>query len=116
MKLIFIAIFIPVIMFGCYGEYKPDKPTTVPENAIWVGGLDGGVWLKIDKVISSNTIKAEIYFESGRKRASGIFKSDDCFPDDIQLSVDLLYEWANFSDGVSINFRYEDSYCSMYLL
>lgn len=45
----------------------PNKPATVPEKAFWVGGLDGGVFVLVQK---SEKLKkyeyfAEIYYVSG---------------------------------------------------
>ena len=34
-----------VCMMGCYRAYPPTRPSSVPDTAVWAGGLDGGGWV-----------------------------------------------------------------------
>jgi hypothetical protein len=66
-----IALFA-VALIGC-GASKDNslaapqpRPANVPREAVWLGGSDGGVFVRIkqDKVDPSNIYSAEIYFGS----------------------------------------------------
>ena len=45
----------------------PNKPSVVPDKAFWVGGLDGGVFVLIEKnkSLKPNEYLGEIYYVSG---------------------------------------------------
>lgn len=45
----------------------PIKPVSVPEKAFWVGGLDGGVFVLVEKngELKSHEYLGEIYYVSG---------------------------------------------------
>lgn len=71
----FFAIPILVIfafLVGCessrdnYQIKPPKKPINVPKEAIWSGGVDGGVFIVVQKKKNSfpNIYFAEIYFDS----------------------------------------------------
>ena len=112
MKKVFYFLMLVGIL-GCYRQSTPEKPDTVPDEAKWVGGLDGGVWLQINEVISNNSILANVYFESGNERDKGLFVAEDCFPDDILITKKFLYESANSYDGVRLSFKHNNRYFYM---
>ena len=45
----------------------PNKPASIPEKAFWVGGLDGGVFVLVEKneKLKKNEYFGEIYYVSG---------------------------------------------------
>jgi len=43
---------------------SPERPKNVPDSAQWVGGVDGGNWYRIKKVLSANTFEINVYNES----------------------------------------------------
>jgi hypothetical protein len=59
------------LLWGCSNSNNDSdvqiRPDTVPENALWVGGHDGGVYVVIEKNISdkSTIYRAKIYHASG---------------------------------------------------
>jgi hypothetical protein len=45
----------------------PNKPTQVPSKAFWIGGLDGGVFVLVERNenLEANEYLGEIYYVSG---------------------------------------------------
>lgn len=71
MKNILLSFLIILFITSCDSQqeevYVPSKPTSVPESAFWVGGLDGGVFVLIKKKKSDppNEYWGEVYYVSG---------------------------------------------------
>ena len=64
----------------------PARPSKVPKTAIWVGGCDGGSWIKIDRV------------ESSRAKLS-IFEDHE--------GKELKASWFAFSSGCEVSGKAE---------
>lgn len=65
-------IFMFFILSGC-SVSDPERPPSVPEAAVWSGGLDGGNWFncdsKLDSEYNSCTVYADVtgvVLETGR--------------------------------------------------
>jgi hypothetical protein len=68
--------------------HPPVQVSNIPSNAKWVGGVDGGNWYQIKKVLSPNVFRIAIYNES-----SGDIEVDTTFtlnPLCILQSIDSL--------------------------
>ena len=69
-----------IVMSGCQREepvpVEPVKPANIPAASIWVGGIDGGVFVTVKELEETNTGKyyAEIYYVSGDLAYKGIMK------------------------------------------
>lgn len=66
-------------IFGCNIETKtqmPERPSSVPESAIWVGGPDGGVFVLVKKHIDvdDKIYLAKVYYVSGDIAYNGLMK------------------------------------------
>lgn len=85
-----IALFV-LVASGCESQepvvVEPSKPPNVPSEAIWVGGLDGGVFVLIrDSDSSGDGIYfGEIYYVSGDVSYKGDLK---IYPDNL-LRIDF---------------------------
>lgn len=81
-RLLFVVFVF--ILLGCESQTKvivePDKPASIPQNSIFVGGLDGGVFVLLEKY-SSNTYASEIYYISGDLAYKGKMR---LYPDSAQ--------------------------------
>jgi len=57
------------VWLACESEVlrDPPRPSNVPADALWVGGLDGGVFVRVTKPAgaAAERYAAEIYGESG---------------------------------------------------
>jgi len=107
--LIFIILFF---ISGCGDEVTqtPPKPSSVPVNAVWSGGPDGGSWFICNK--SSLLIyKCDIYWDSdGSLKASGNYilqrkiwsgeRNRFAYIDPTNNHIDIKY---NFFDGIHIH-------------
>ena len=88
----FILVCFFVLSSGCETQepeiIEPSKPSTIPSNAIWVGGVDGGVFVLVKKSEYSNEGEyiGEIYYVSGDLSYKGAMK---IIPDDASLHIDL---------------------------
>jgi hypothetical protein len=48
---------------SCHSQYPPQRPTNVPESAVWAGGIDGGGWVVC--VSTSECNECTTYSETG---------------------------------------------------
>lgn len=86
----FVVLFVFVVS-GCESQepvvLEVSKPSSVPSEAIWVGGIDGGVFVLVSESESSNegVYFGEIYYVSGDVSYKGILK---IYPDN-DLSIDF---------------------------
>ncbi len=69
-KIIFLALvhfFISACDVQQSEQDVPTRPALVPEKAFWVGGLDGGVFVLVEKSeeLKPNEYLGEIYYVSG---------------------------------------------------
>ncbi|MDO6610431.1 hypothetical protein Q4601_09005 [Shewanella sp. 1_MG-2023] len=58
-------LLISFLLFGCeqVATIEPEvRPNNIPLAALWVGGSDGGVYVKVDP--ENGQYKGTIYFES----------------------------------------------------
>jgi hypothetical protein len=54
------------VLVGCSTEVgEPARPAGVPADALWVGGVDGGVFVKVARATSGETgrFSGAIYYE-----------------------------------------------------
>ena len=79
-------------------SYAPERPSSIPAQARWVGGPDGGSWIVID-AYSSNQVKARIYFDDGELWSSGVYVPDEnCI-----LGDTFPFNRLQSFDGVKVN-------------
>lgn len=89
-------ILVLVTVFSCNTD-KREKPSNIPKDAVWKGGVDGGCWVLFDKV-SENIIEATIFYENGEVWEKGVFKkSGNC-----QISKETLINKIQGFDGESL--------------
>lgn len=91
-KLLLIIIWSGLFMLSC-SEKERQKPDNVPEQAQWVGGIDGGVWILIDVKVSELEYNMSVWFESGKEWESGIYILM-CECREIDYSIENIYEMA----------------------
>lgn len=76
MKRLF-SILILVTVLSCNSD-KRDKPSDVPKDAIWKGGVDGGCWI-LFKSITSDKLDVVIFYEDGGEWERGLYeKAGNC--------------------------------------
>lgn len=80
-----ITIFVFVMLIGCEKEpsalAEPPRPQNVPAASVWVGGLDGGVFVLVRKAekAGKDMYNGEIYYVSGDLAYKGLMRR---FPSD----------------------------------
>src|ERR1700752_265509 len=63
-------------MTACYRQYPPRKPSSVPDAAVWAGGMDGGGWVTCSSdSVEYNTCR--IWDEEGRTRGPARYTLKD---------------------------------------
>jgi len=82
-RAICLMIFSVLTFFISCKDVTPKPPKRVagiPEQATWAGGVEGGNWFEITKVVSVNTFKIRIYNDySGNLEADTMFiLNKDC--------------------------------------
>lgn len=47
--------------------YSPDRPPNIPEDTVWAGGADGGVWIRCLEIAGSDPQKftCDVFGENG---------------------------------------------------
>ncbi|WP_324171794.1 hypothetical protein [Sulfurimonas sp.] len=89
-----LLLIISLFFFGCdiqIGQFHDENATrheNIPKSAMWIGGLDGGVYIDIKKLpIDEKTIyRATVFYESGSIDYNGTLK------------INLLGKNFNYSD------------------
>lgn len=109
---IFLVLNPPEITFEEVVTTAPSKPKSVPENAFWVGGIDGGSFILIsEKVNADNVFSAQIYNDyTGDLEYSGMLKYLGVIKDEKLLTDPTFYQgW----DGEKLHLA-NGEYMSMY--
>lgn len=114
-SLFFVVILMSTSCFYCR-ETKikaPDRLPSIPEKAVWSGGVDGGNWFELSRVLSKNTFKIKIYNDfSGGLIADNIFVlNPDCTVTEVD-SITLIKSF-DFYDGERILLDLDIQGCSL---
>ncbi len=49
-KIKWFFFVLTILLASCSSEsYEPTRPTSVPNEAMWLGGIDGGAWVLLRK-------------------------------------------------------------------
>ncbi|MDM7924096.1 MAG: hypothetical protein QUS14_17555 [Pyrinomonadaceae bacterium] len=64
---IVILIFVLGLMGFELSKYPPERPTNIPDDTVWAGGVDGGAWIKCVEIPSSDpqTFTCDVFGENG---------------------------------------------------
>lgn len=83
---------------GCEREVsapaEPARPSNIPAASVWVGGLDGGVFVRITKAdkLGKNIYLGEIHYISGDLSYKGPMKLSPAGPIDFDLTKKESFE------------------------
>lgn len=63
-----------ILLLACHGEVQaPERPATVPADALWVGSSEGGAFLRL-RASGLGEFQGEVYDDvTGKSLASGRF-------------------------------------------
>lgn len=93
-----VCVFFSVAsLFGCdkIENYPtaPERPTSVPKESVWVGGLDGGVfvYLKANTGLPPSGYWGEVYYVSGDVAYKGKFEVIPAEKNDFDLDDPRSY-------------------------
>ncbi len=78
-------MFMSILLFAC-SNGKKQKPSTLPNNAEWIGGSDGGVWIAFKKEDEQRNLEFAIYQESGELWVSTNFTGNCKFDKNLSLA------------------------------
>jgi hypothetical protein len=75
-----LTLYVAVLLLGalatlsCQLPKAPERPSTVPQEATWVGGEKGGCWIKCQLDASKNANRCTVFDErTGDVWASGLY-------------------------------------------
>lgn len=115
LSIVLITILFMVNYFTNPVTKPPKRLPNIPKQAEWVGGVDGGNWYQIIKVISKNTFNIKIYNEkTGEIEIDAVFiLNPDCPFKEIDST--LLIRSINGYDGekIIVNLPEKGSQCSL---
>ncbi len=78
--LYFLSVFC-ILVITCKSNSIPKKPDLVPNEANWLGGADGGVWVYIKKKLNTEQYLINIYTDAGNLWVEDTFRIEDkCLP------------------------------------
>lgn len=89
MRLPIILLALSVMVSGC--SYEPSKPSNVPAEAVWLGGITGGRFVRCNRTPDNpNAYQCTVYDDfSGEIRREGLFTvengNQDFNPDDKEI-------------------------------
>ncbi|MBK9564264.1 MAG: hypothetical protein IPO37_03445 [Saprospiraceae bacterium] len=73
-----LIVILIIFMLSCNNPVNKNRPSNVPENAIWKGGSDGGCWIIINPIAEGN-LECKVFYENGDVWEEGTFiKNGDC--------------------------------------
>lgn len=113
MKYLKFLLFLVVIspLNNCDRDFQ--KPKTVSEKAIWVGGTDGGVWIE-SSIKSDSSAVLKIYSHNGIVlKNSEYVLAELC--EDVNLSNEILSNKMSAFDGANVilNISVNDRFCTL---
>jgi len=76
------------------GTVPPERPSNIPENSVWVGGPDGGLFYEVVNK-DSISLRMRIYYENGALIEDGIFVGKKNLL--IRCVIDSIYKYIEFS-------------------
>lgn len=76
MRIVALIVLLSLVFACTYGgAHTPERPTTVPQTAIWAGGPHGGDWFDCDAISGASHNRCTVYadvtgvvLESGQYR------------------------------------------------
>jgi hypothetical protein len=100
--IVLITILFVVNYFTDSVTKPPKRLANIPKQAEWVGGVDGGNWYQIKKVISKNTFNIKVYNEkTGEIEVDAVFVLNPNCPFK-EIDSMLLIKSINGYDGEKI--------------
>lgn len=104
-SLLFVLLFL---VFSCKlsnENPQPERLNGIPEEAFWIGGVDGGNWYYLENIsLSKNVAHISIYNDqTGEEIISKKFVL--VCPEEKHESIKTLKEQIESFDGVKINLQ-----------
>ena len=91
-KIIFILF---VVVFICCA--RRERPKNLSENAEWIGGVDGGVWVILNQSSGPGDLSFAVYDEKGRLWVNNYFRSKCNFKKEKKLAEQIeAFDGVNF--------------------
>ena len=112
-NLVILYTILLISLISCQYGKSESKPDSVPENAVYIGGKDGGVWVYLKQMISKNQFKIAIYTQNGDFFIQDVFSFDcNCFQE--YLSGKELFNTINAFDGQNFILNFTDTCINKY--
>lgn len=78
---IYLLAIVWLLAPACKSNTIPKKPAKVPEQANWLGGVDGGIWILPKEKIKTGEYLISIYTDAGNLWVEDTFKIEGkCLP------------------------------------
>jgi len=102
LNLLLIFFWGFILLTSCETKTSPpERLNNIPQNAIWYGGKDGGVWIKIDNGSKPNSFYLEIYNDyTGELESKGEYFVKECY--NKQFSLNEISKLISAFDGVKV--------------
>lgn len=99
-----ILIILTVLFSACVGGLKDEdkrKPIGTPEQAKWLGGADGGVWVNIKEHLENERYLIAVYTDGGILWVQDIYQVEQECIETLKQSNQKLFSLMNSFDGIN---------------
>ena len=99
-RILLLAVVAVAVSCG-YRKVPPDRPTNVPAQAVWAGGLDGGSFVHCEVDSSRDVNKCTVYNEdTGQVMEQGDFRLKT--EGRAARVEELKYTWADWGGMIGL--------------
>ena len=89
------------VQYACYRPYPPPRPSGVPAQAVWAGGMDGGSYILCDISSSRDVNHCTVWNDStGRMEEEGDYRL--LYKNRAATRDELQFHWADRAGRIGL--------------
>ncbi|MCD6066235.1 MAG: hypothetical protein K0S33_1061 [Bacteroidetes bacterium] len=104
-------VFLIVTLLYCCSSHTPIRPVGVDPSAKWIGGVDGGYWIKVIQVINDTCINLRVFNDyTGKIEADKVFSAKAGTIELTRFDEKSIYGMFNFVTATQVSIKNNDDY------